>query len=347
MNEHRHTELIKFPADITERTDYHPVMLISPPGCGKNAAVSAFATKIGYSYHELVVGQEDAVDMLGAVVPGANRTVSRWVPEWLDLACNKPTVLLVDEITAASHEQVAAALKLCDDSRLIGGRRLHPKTLVIAAMNPPEMAAGAARGLQLPVVSRFEHQRIGAEYAVDWMSHQPGLLGQVGGFLKRNPTAAIPTKAETWRELRANGMPFPCPRQWTRAADAYPTDFNAWSRFVGDAVTDEWMAFARNSDLPDYRKIIDGSFTAVPKRGDYIFVVALAIGNEKSLTASEVTRCLDWFIACAEAGNFGEIRDGITRLRGSHREKVVKSPAWKKMLSSPQMRDALVEDVTR
>lgn len=55
-------------------------------------------------------------------------------PEWFVSACEKPSVLFLDELNRATPELQQCAFELVLD-RTLQGRRIHPDTIVIAAVN--------------------------------------------------------------------------------------------------------------------------------------------------------------------------------------------------------------------
>lgn len=72
-------------------------------------------------------------DMLG--LPSTDGNVTRWNPmEWFQKACEQPCTLFLDELNRANNEIMQAAFQIILD-RELAGRKLHPQTLVMAAIN--------------------------------------------------------------------------------------------------------------------------------------------------------------------------------------------------------------------
>ncbi len=297
-----------------------PILIVSPPGCGKSAAIALLARTLGLPIWSQIAAQEDPVDTCGVIVPNHElQTSQRYVPKYWRDACEHPFVLFFDEITAASPEQTAAVLRACDDSRTMAGFQLHENTRVLAACNPPEMAAGSARELSAPILSRFRHRKIGPNAAIDWMlggpglvidprtvpppSYPPPLVRVVGAYLNRNPSAAL-GNAEEIRACVEKQEPFACPRAWTRAAIEEPDNKSCWGEYVGLPWAAGFIAWLAQADLPDPQDIVDSGSRALPKRGDAIMATSGAVqtllGTEPS--DKQLQNGLKWMKLAAEKG---------------------------------------------
>lgn len=301
--------------------DATPVLLFSPPGCGKTAWSRDQAQARGLPFFRMVAADTDPVDLLGAVV--ANRddgTSMRLIPRWFYGLCEHPGVLLIDEITAAGPEQQAAALRLTDDERELDGHRLHPETIVIAAANPTEYAAGAARDLAAPHLSRFVHVHIGPELAVLWMVNQGGMVGRVGGYLKANASAAL-DKPETIKRAVEEQKPFACPRAWTRAARE--TSIDNFANYVGDGAQAGLVQFFHQADLPDPVEILAGRCKTVPKRGDAVLATAATmVGLCQKPTPEQLKCALEWFYLAQDEGHLGSLGWEVQTLVGRAYEQM-------------------------
>lgn len=310
-----------------------PLLIWSPPGCGKTAAVEVAARSLGLAYWVQVQSQEDPVDTCGVIVPDhAGRTSDRYVPAYWSRACTAPHLLFYDEVTTCDSSQFAAMLRATDDSRSMHGCTLHPGTIIIAAANPPEMAAGAARELPPPVLSRFRHWRIDASYALAWMRGEPGLDARivkalsyqadatrsavmvrvVGAYLDRNLAAALATAEET-RAAVERQDPLATPRGWTRAASEAPDSPEIWGEWVGDKWAAGFLAWFASQDLPDPQAIADGKETRVPDRGDAVMATAGSLAAVLGVKPAEarLKHVMTWFAAAAVAGHAADCATGI------------------------------------
>ncbi len=120
---------------LAHRGDYQPrVCFVAPPGAGKTARVVAFAEKIGYELKPLLLATMAEEDILGLPSIHGNHTLHS-LPEWA--SADKPVVLFLDELDKATTERQAAVLTLLTQ-RTIHGYKLHPETIIVAAMQPLE-----------------------------------------------------------------------------------------------------------------------------------------------------------------------------------------------------------------
>jgi hypothetical protein len=120
---------------LAHRGDYQPrVCFVAPPGAGKTARVVAFAEKVGYELKPLLLATMAEEDILGLPAIKGNHTLHS-LPEWA--SADKPVVLFLDELDKATTERQAAVLTLLTQ-RTIHGYKLHPETIIIAAMQPLE-----------------------------------------------------------------------------------------------------------------------------------------------------------------------------------------------------------------
>lgn len=133
-----------FNAIVKHVTDArYPVMIRGKHGMGKSETVYQFAASIGLPVVERRASQMTEGDLVGLPVIEGNRTT--WnPPDWYKEACEKPVVLFLDEVDRATLEVRQGIFQLTD-SRTINGHRLHPDTLIFAAVN------GGTHGAQYSV----------------------------------------------------------------------------------------------------------------------------------------------------------------------------------------------------
>jgi hypothetical protein len=111
----------------------HPVMIRGRHGIGKSELVYQFAAKRGLDVVERRVSQMTEGDLVGLPVIEGNRTA--WnPPDWFKDACERPVVLFLDEVDRGTQEVRQGIFQLTD-SRAINGHKLHPGTLIFAAVN--------------------------------------------------------------------------------------------------------------------------------------------------------------------------------------------------------------------
>lgn len=304
------------------------ILLKSPPGCGKSEAARQAADKMGLQFYAFVAAQEDPCDTAGVIALNKDGvTSSRRVPLWWKNACDKPYLILCDELTACSPEQFAAVLRATDDSREICGQRLHDKTLIVAAMNPPEFAAGAARELSAPVLSRFRHRSITGKEAIDWMNGGPGiqlnfpiaqpeptLTQLVAVYLRNNPGAALAREEEIKAAVEKQ-EPFACPRAWRRAS-VEEGDIQSWSEYIGTGAARGFIEWFGKQDLPSPVEILAGRIKTVPSRGDSVMATAASLVALLDAKCAEAAlgHGMDWFRLAAEAGHVANAAPDLRNL---------------------------------
>jgi len=115
------------------------LLLRADHGMGKSQVVRLLAKlrqKIDGIEREVIdqrLSQMTDGDMLG--LPSTDGNVTRWNPmEWFNKACESPCLLFLDEMNRANTEIMQAAFQIVLD-RELAGRKLHPETMVVAAVN--------------------------------------------------------------------------------------------------------------------------------------------------------------------------------------------------------------------
>ena len=345
---------------------FSPVLLWSPPGCGKSQAVEAWALQrygIGYDeamtkysppewarkifdHHRPVVEQmlsegcyplmatDDPVDVCGVLIPSGGATVRQHPLYWV-VAAHIPICVFCEELTAGTAEQRAAQLRASDDKRSLHGMPLHPMSRVIGAANPPEFAAGSARELTAPELSRWRHYQITGKEAVAWMNGEEGIrlefpnqpplaqMPRIGAaYLRKNPGAALAT-AEMIRQAIETQSPWPCPRQWWRAWNE-EGDLTKIGEYVGGSAAGAFLNWYNVQDLTDPVEILAGRDKTVPKKGDAAMATAAGVAGLLGGKPSDeaLAHALDWFRLAAEKGHAGNCRidlDSICKAVGTTR----------------------------
>lgn len=276
-----------------------PVILWGPPGQGKTSVITDIATRSGRHLEVLLASIREPQDFAGlpSVVNGRASLVA---PDWAHrLADDSNGILFTDEVNTAPPSVQAALLRVCLD-KVAGDCELGQDTSVIAAANPPELAADGW-DLAPPLANRFCH--------LDWSLPtdivRDGFLGSwpsfvvppadestlaaamademvmVAGFLVSRPdlTTALP------EATAEQGRAFPTPRSWEMAAT-----LSAWVTATGldDAVRrmvvrgtvgagagTEYLTYRENTDLPRPEDVLaTPTEFPLPKRPDQLFVIA-------------------------------------------------------------------------
>jgi len=121
-----------------------PILIRGRHGVGKSEVVYQIAAARSLPVVERRASQMTEGDLLG--LPDSTdladgRRATTWnAPDWLVEACTRAVVLFLDEVDRATME-VRQGLFELTDSRKINGWRLHPDTLIIAAVNGGEHGA--------------------------------------------------------------------------------------------------------------------------------------------------------------------------------------------------------------
>ena len=111
----------------------YPVMIRGRHGIGKSEIVYQYAAKRGMPVVERRASQMTEGDLVGLPVIDGDST--SWnPPDWYKQACREGVVLFMDEIDRATTEVRQGFFQL-SDSRALNGHRLHPDTLLFAAVN--------------------------------------------------------------------------------------------------------------------------------------------------------------------------------------------------------------------
>jgi MoxR-like ATPase len=277
-----------------------PVVLWSAPSAAKTETIAAMASAANVTLKVLSPGRhgEGAFGIVPVpITTNGHVRIHYPAPEWIDTFPQRGIVFL-DEISNAPPSVQSPLLELVN-SKMIGDATLGRGVRVIAAANPPEMAANGY-DMSLPLSNRFGHfdvtppsasefaefitsggtgasnnapstpfdvieDKVAAEWPVAWAK----VAGPVSAFLKTNERLLhnVPKRGET-----GYGGAWPSHRTWELACRAiagsrihYPGDatleHTMLRGFVGDGAATELVSFLKNQDLPDVERLLDGKLT--------------------------------------------------------------------------------------
>lgn len=155
-----------------------PVLMRGRHGIGKSESVYQFAQMINLPVVERRASQMTEGDLLGMPSPeqvevnGTSAATLRPFA-WLIRACTEPVVLFIDEIDRATMEVRQGFFQLCD-SRTVGDWRLHPDTVIVAAVNGGEHGSHYQVGEMDPAeLDRYTCFDL-APSVEDWISYGSG-----------------------------------------------------------------------------------------------------------------------------------------------------------------------------
>jgi hypothetical protein len=307
-----------------------PVIIWGPPGQGKTSVIKRIAADQGRSLEIILASIREPQDFAGLPML-SNGVATIRPPDWAQrLAECKDGILFTDEVNTAPPSVQAALLRVCLD-KVAGDCHLGDDTSVVAAANPPELAADGW-DLAPPLANRFCHLNwdLPAEVVRDglagnWVSYSVPTPSQkaieeatiaesavLAGFLTSRPdlTTVLPKSAVE------QGRAFPTPRSWESVAklSGWVTATNLGSGVrriavmgcVGPGAAAEYMTYRENTNLPNPEEIFD-------------FLRKLTANN----TNREVTLCNPSFaillIGTPRVASFLKITECSTEFSGKFR----------------------------
>jgi hypothetical protein len=289
-----------------------PVILWGPPGNGKTSVVEQIAADYGMHLETVIASIREPSDFAGLpIVDGSARTVTLAPPRWAQSLADAPAgsgLAFFDEISTAPPAVQAALLRPIID-RVVGDLALPRDTRVVAAANPPDIAADGW-DLAPPMANRFCHLNwslpadvVREGFATGWAPiafpvvdptaverafHDAKVV--MASFLGSRPelVTKMPDSSDE------SGRAFPTPRSWEMAALLYATATAANANTnvvnllvigtVGLAAANEFLTYAANLDLPDPEVLLaDPTSLTVPSdRGDKVYAIAASVWSATS-----------------------------------------------------------------
>ena len=124
--------------------DKKPVLIRGRHGIGKSCVVYQTAERLSLPVVERRASQMTEGDLMG--LPSVEGASTKWnAPDWFKEACDKAVLLFLDEVDRATLEVRQGIFELTD-SRKLNGWKLHPGTLIMAAVNGGEHGANYSVG---------------------------------------------------------------------------------------------------------------------------------------------------------------------------------------------------------
>lgn len=298
------------------------ILLRGPHGIGKSAVPAEVAKRTGKRLLDIRLSLFTEGDLIG--IPDHERIKTTGVtsfapPDWLHTACTEACVLFLDEINRATPGVQNSAFQLVLD-REVKGWRLHPETLVFAAINDsPEYNVNE---MDPALLDRFVTYDLVPTHK-DWLvwATAEGLDDLVVDFIRQHPEHLRPTKSvepgsitptqRSWarlaRTLVTAGMP---PSQFGGAEkEGLPAGFYAIAMgYVGAPTAIAFVNFIKEydsvisaEDIVDRWKSFEKKVAKLP--AEKILGLVEKLGNlckEKELTLTQVQNL----------GNFGAVVSG-------------------------------------
>lgn len=261
------------------------VLIWGGPGIGKTSLVESIARDLDVPFECVIGSIREPSDFAGLPVVGPDG-VTLAPPAWAErLVAADSGVLLLDELTCCPPAVQSAMLRVVLD-RYVGDTKLPESVRVIAAANPPAIAADGW-DLPAPTASRFCHVNLDVDSKA-WLD------GMGTGFASRPASRAVEASPESRArasamvrgfinarpamlynlptEATAQGRAWPCPRTWTMLSEVlgylHPDDeaamLAAATGLVGEAAGAEFCSWARDADLPDPRTLLANPEAVLP-----------------------------------------------------------------------------------
>ena len=279
-----------------------PILIWGPPGIGKSASILALGRQLGIPVEIVLASIREPTDFSGLPIL-TGEGVRFEAPAWAKrLATVGKGILFLDEISTAAPAVQAALLRVVLD-RTVGDLELPRGVHIVAAANPPELAAGGW-DLAPPLANRFIHLKYEVSPG-EWSQEFPSYWGNppevgldpeiwararalVAGFIRARPHLLL----QIPKEGSQQGLAWPSPRSWdmaSRVLAAFALDLDDAIEVIQGAVGEgaglEFYAWAREADLPDPEEVLASpGKVKIPERGDLLFallsgVVAAVVGR--------------------------------------------------------------------
>jgi hypothetical protein len=272
-----------------------PVIIKGMPGEAKTAFINAIAEATKRHLETVIASIREASEIGGLPIDRPEGIVLH-PPAWAVRLKNaiQGGILFLDEITCVMPSVQAALLRVILE-KVVGDLALPKDTWMIAAANPPDIAANGWE-LSPPMANRFVH--LDWELSTDvwisgmmsgfsapqqkklpanWREGIPQARALIATFIKMKPTSLrnLP-KSESDRS-----GPWPSPRSWDMAATIYAAfeaaqedPIQGVEACVGTAAARELASFLKNMDLPDPEELLAHPESIKwPDRDDIAFVM--------------------------------------------------------------------------
>jgi len=193
-----------------------------PPAIGKSQIVHQVADAANAQMIDIRLSQYLSEDLTGLPEKDEKTGKAKYLPfDVFPLVGDKiPNgksgwIIFLDELSSATEEVLAAAYSLILD-RMVGGKKLHDKCLVVAAGNRASDSA-IARELPDTLITRMlpMEMKVSTKDWLLWATHDDNKIANehVVTFIEKNPTMLYaPTKAKDRAELET----YATPRGWEK-----------------------------------------------------------------------------------------------------------------------------------
>lgn len=337
MEQRQATTLIQ--ADI-------PVHFWGAPGCGKTEWQQGIARALGMVSHVEILSQCDPTDF--GIPREKDGKIVRMPLQWIVEACERPTIIFLDEFSLAPRSVLAATLTFVQ-SRRIADRTLHPGTRIMLASNGPEFTGtdllpqqanrmahidfedmvpltdwtrGMISGFPSPVISSLPPT---------WTAHIPKHRALVASFVSKLPSEAFRIP----KDAAGMGRAWPSRRTWDLAARASAAceaarvdDALPIGSLVGDGQALPYIGWRARQDLPDLEDVLERAESyPLPEEDDRLFVILSGIAGIIVATPNPARWERGW-ILCGRAAKMGraDVATVAARVLAEQPPKGAKAP---------------------
>lgn len=326
-----------------------PVLLWGAPGTGKTSAVVALGRRLGLPVEVVVGSIREPSDFAGLPVVHDHGT-SFAPPRWAErLAEADSGLLFLDELTTAPPAVQAAMLRVVLE-RAVGDLALPAAVRIVAAANPPGMAADGW-DLSAPLANRLVHLdwEVDAAHVADGFAHGfsaaeaaetrapaatevAAAMALIGAFLRVRPELLLVVPDTPDRA----GRGWPSPRSWEMAARAVAAGQANGSApdvvaalvigAVGEAAGFEALSWLSNLDLPDPQTLLDDPTAQLPGRPDRLHALLTALVAHVVADGGAVAWELAWAVIARAARTLPDVAAASARSLAAHRPPTATLP---------------------
>jgi len=340
-----------------------PVVAIGGPGTGKTSGINALGDALGLPTEIVIASLREPADFGGLPVVTPNG-VKLAPPAWaVRLHEAGKGLLFIDEISTAAPAVQAALLRVILD-RVVGDLALPLGVRIIAAMNPPEQAAGGWE-LSPPLANRLCH----LPWAVNTSEWLEGMMQGfpaptfprvptdytdelcnarvlIASFIQHNQTALY----QFPKNDSDAGKPWPSPRSWTMAATlsaacqaaqtGLELEIPLIAGCVGDGYALEFTNWRDALDLPNPEALLkDPKSFVCPERGDKTYAVLASVASAAVNNMNKTRFLAAWHI-------FKVAADAGKKDMGAAAVRTLAQAAGKEgYMSDPDVRKAMTENL--
>ena len=233
------------------------VLMRGHPGVGKSTLAAEIAADMGLEMIDIRLAQREPAEIGGVYFPDREREELKLLPpRWVRDACERPTLVFLDEINAAVTRLHQAAAYQIVLERRVGPYRFHPDTRVLAAGNLEEDNAIVAP-LSSALSNRFAHYLLRADVGawLEWAT-KAGIAPEILSYFRGHERFGLSLLYD-----RDDEDAFPSPRSWEMASRVYQTAApelrrRAMSACIGASAAARFFAYERVYERVSPEKIV-------------------------------------------------------------------------------------------